>query len=75
MIVLLYVRIKQTFFTRNAKIHKGDVTELEIITFELLGKIVRRNIFKSIKIAVSALTSTVKSCQRGVAFSVKAGTD
>lgn len=75
MIVLLYVRIKPIFFTKNAKIHKGDVTELEIITFEPLGKMIRRNTFKSIKIAVSALTSTVKSCQRGVAFSVKAGTD
>ena len=75
MIVLLYVRIKPIFFTKNAKIHKGDVTELEIITFEPLGKMIRRNTFKSIKIAVSALTSAVKSCQRGVAFSVKAGTD
>lgn len=61
MIIIPYVKIKPTSSTKNAKNHQEDVSELEIITFEVLGEVVRRGTFKNIKLAVSAWDGTVKS--------------
>lgn len=67
MIIMPCVKIKQTSSTENAKNHQEDVTELEIITMEMLGEVVRRDTFKNTNLAASAWAGTV----RGVGVSAK----